>query len=136
MERITQQKLAIAAVLEAAESPLTPPEILARAAKAVPRLGVATVYRALRSLRTEKKIVVVEIPGEPPRYETAARGHHHHFFCNGCRRVFEVPECSAKLAELAPPRFQVLDHDIILYGKCPACQSSGDRPSPGPADPS
>lgn len=122
MGRTTQQKLAIAAVLEDAESPLTPPEILARASKAVPRLGVATVYRALRSLRKEKKIVIVEIPGEPPRYETADRGHHHHFFCHGCRRVFEVPECSAKLAELAPPRFEVLDHEIILYGNCPDCQ--------------
>lgn len=126
MERITQQKLAIAAVLESAESPLTPPEILARASKAVPRLGVATVYRALRSLRKEKKILVVAIPGEPPRYETATRGHHHHFFCNDCRRVFEVPECSSQLAELAPPMFQVLDHEIILYGKCPDCRLGSD----------
>ncbi|WP_018291101.1 Fur family transcriptional regulator [Verrucomicrobium sp. 3C] len=125
MERITQQKIAIVAVLESAESPLTPPEILSRAAKAVPRLGVATVYRALRALRKERKIVIVEIPGEPPRYETATRGHHHHFFCNGCRKVFEIPDCAAKWAELAPPNFQVLDHEIILYGKCPNCQ--GER---------
>lgn len=123
MGRITQQKLAIADVLDAAERPLTPPEILSRASKVVPRLGVATVYRALRSLRQDKKILIVEIPGEPPRYETAMRGHHHHFFCNECRKVFEVPECSSKLAELAPPKFQVLDHEIILYGKCPGCQA-------------
>ncbi|MGD9896980.1 MAG: Fur family transcriptional regulator [Candidatus Methylacidiphilaceae bacterium] len=125
MERITQQKVAIAAVLEAAESPLTPQEILSRAAKLAPGLGVATVYRALRVLRKEEKIVVVEIPGEPPRYETATRGHHHHFFCNGCRKVFEVPECSSSLVELAPPKFQVIGHEIILFGKCPDCQTEG-----------
>ncbi|MEO6848700.1 MAG: transcriptional repressor [Chthoniobacterales bacterium] len=125
MERRTRQKDAIEAVLEKEGNPLTPPEIHRLALKKVPGMGIATVYRFLKSLSEEGKVVSVEIPGQPPRYERANKGHHHHFFCRVCDGVFELAHCLEGIKQMAPPRFRVEDHEIILYGSCENCLRKG-----------
>ncbi|CAF0695412.1 Fur family transcriptional regulator [Candidatus Methylacidithermus pantelleriae] len=124
MERQTRQRRAIAQVLVSADGPLTPGEILQEAAREVPGLGLATVYRCLRSFLAQGLVCVVGIPGEAPRYEITGKGHHHHFLCRGCGRIFEIPRCIPEdIALLAPPSFRVESHEIILYGKCRDCVS-------------
>ncbi len=49
--------------------------------KEAPTLGIATVYRSLKALAKDGRVVSVEIPGQMPRYERADKGHHHHFLC-------------------------------------------------------
>jgi Fur family ferric uptake transcriptional regulator len=63
----------------------------------------------------------VEIPGQMPRYELADKGHHHHFLCRVCGEVFELEKCLARIKTMAPPRFRVEGHEIILYGSCEVC---------------
>jgi hypothetical protein len=65
------------------------------------------------------------LPGEVARYELAGGGHHHHFQCLSCQRVFEVEACPGNLASLAPPGFTVEDHDLTLYGRCNECAPAG-----------
>jgi Fur family ferric uptake transcriptional regulator len=121
MERNTRQKTAVRAVLAAANRPLTPPEILLTARRDVPGLGIATVYRALRAMLGDGSLVVVDLPGSVPRYEMAHRGHHHHFHCRGCERVYEVDGCPRDLGRFAPPGFVLDGHEVVLYGRCAAC---------------
>ncbi|MEO8204842.1 MAG: transcriptional repressor [Chthoniobacterales bacterium] len=121
MERRTRQKTAIEAVMEEHKNPLTPVEIQRLAVKKVPGIGMATIYRSLRALTEEKRVTTVEIPGQPPRYERADKGHHHHFLCRACGGVYELEKCLAGIKTLAPPRFVVEDHEIILYGSCESC---------------
>ena len=121
MDRSTRQKRAIEAVLRSHDNPLTPPEIHALALKEVPAIGLATVYRSLKSLTNKGRVVSVEIPGQPPRYERADKGHHHHFLCRVCGEVFELEKCLDGIKKMAPPRFCVEDHEIILYGSCDHC---------------
>jgi Fur family transcriptional regulator, ferric uptake regulator len=121
VERRTRQKRAIEAVLEKHNNPLTAPEIQRLAIGEVPTLGIATVYRSLKALSKDGRVVSVEIPGQMPRYERANKGHHHHFLCRVCGGVFELERCLAGIKTLAPPRFRVEDHEIILYGSCEAC---------------
>ena len=121
MERSTRQKRAIEAVLENHNNPLTAPEIQRLAIKEAPTLGIATVYRSLKALAKDGRVVSVEIPGQMPRYERANKGHHHHFLCRVCGGVFELERCLAGIKTMAPPRFLVEDHDIILYGSCESC---------------
>ncbi|KIE59058.1 Fur family transcriptional regulator [Methylacidiphilum kamchatkense Kam1] len=121
MARKTKQKEAIVSVLRSAESPLSPAEIQTRASLLVPSLGIATVYRLLRILKENKKVVTVEIPGESPRYEISGRAHHHHFYCRNCHQIFEFGKCTDKIEELVPKGFLVQEHEIILYGRCPSC---------------
>ncbi len=121
MERNTRQRAAIRDALELARRPLSPVEVLEAAQHAVPGLGIATVYRTLRALQDEGWLAAVELPGESARYERAHLGHHHHFQCRGCDRVFEVDGCPPNLAGLAPPGFAVEAHEVVLYGRCDRC---------------
>ena len=79
MDRSTKQKRAIEAVLRNHRNPLTAMEILGLALQEVPSIGIATVYRSLKSLANDGQVVSVEIPGEPPRYERADKGSTHYW---------------------------------------------------------
>jgi Fur family ferric uptake transcriptional regulator len=96
-------------------------ELFDAASKKVDGLGVATVYRAVGTLLDSGEIEAVEIPGEPTRYERSDKGHHHHFQCEKCQRVFDVAGCLDNLRKLVPPRFRLRDHAVTLYGLCGGC---------------
>lgn len=121
MERDTRQRRAIRRALEEAGHPLSPQEILERGREEVDGLGIATVYRNIRALEEQGRIIPVELPGEPPRYEVSGKDHHHHFHCRNCDRVYEVPDCPADFAEITPPGFELEEHEFVLYGRCSAC---------------
>lgn len=121
-QRTTRQRSAIEAALARAAHPLTAEELLASAQAECPALGIATVYRAIRDLTTAGRVQAVALPGAAPRYERAGRGHHHHFACRGCGKVFHVEGCPGDLARLAPAGFAVEAHEIVLYGMCAGCQ--------------
>jgi Fur family ferric uptake transcriptional regulator len=121
-ERSTTQRAAIRRVFEENERPLTPQEVFEAAKRDVPRLGVATVYRAVRRLLEAGWLIPVDIPGEPPRYELAGKTHHHHFYCRTCRRVYEVDGCPVQFPTLAPKGFFLEGHELVLYGHCARCR--------------
>jgi len=121
MERQTRQRTAIHDAIARAGRPLLPQEVLAAAQDAAPGLSIATVYRNLRTLVDDGTVRPVVLPGERARYEIEGGGHHHHFQCRECRRVFDVLACPGNLASLAPAGFTVEDHDLTLYGRCREC---------------
>jgi Fur family ferric uptake transcriptional regulator len=125
MERNTRQRAAILDAISRAGRPLLPKEILQSAQRALPGLGIATVYRNLKALLAEGQIKVVDLPAENARFEMAGGRHHHHFQCTGCQRVFDVDACPGDLSGLAPPGFAVEDHDLTLYGRCKECVPRG-----------
>ena len=120
-ERQTKQRQAIRDVIGEADGPLSPREILEHAQGRVNGIGMATVYRTLKLLADAGLVQAVEIPGEAPRYELAGKGHHHHFYCRKCGRVVEVDRCPGDFGDLAPPRFRVEGHELILFGRCEDC---------------
>lgn len=119
--RKTKQRDALRDVLDQSERPLSVDELLEAASKRVDGLGVATVYRTVGAMLDSGWIETVEIPGEPTRYERSDKGHHHHFQCEKCERVFDVAGCLDNLRRLAPPKFRVKEHAVTLYGLCAAC---------------
>lgn len=121
MTRLTRQRSAIHQALQTAGRPLLPLEIVDLAQKEVPNLNLATVYRNLNLLVEEQIIVPVHLPGQPTRFELTGH-HHHHFQCRTCDRVFDIHACLAEISKLAPRGFEVSDHDLILYGRCPDCR--------------
>lgn len=121
MERSTRQRSAIHEAIEVAARPLLPNEVLALAQRDVPELGIATVYRNLKSLVEEGLVTSVMLPGEAARFEAKGHGHHHHFQCRNCTRVFDVHACPGNLSKLAPAGFTVEDHELTLYGRCSDC---------------
>jgi Fur family ferric uptake transcriptional regulator len=121
MERSTKQRSAIREALETADRPLLATEVLALAQRIVPSLGIATVYRTLKALVDQESLQVVELPGENPRFEFA-HGHHHHFSCKNCGRVFDIHACPGDFTKIVPPGFEVSDHELTLYGRCAECE--------------
>jgi Fur family transcriptional regulator, ferric uptake regulator len=118
--RDTRQKNAIRKALFSAGRPLSVKEILETAQNEVTGLGVATVYRNLKALQAEGSIVQVNLPGQTARWELP-EGHHHHFLCRVCDKLFEIPDCPEDLVRLLPEGYTLEEHDILLRGQCDAC---------------
>jgi Fur family ferric uptake transcriptional regulator len=121
MQRDTVQRRAIRRSLEESGRPLGALEVLQSSRRHAPGLGIATVYRALKALGAEGEVATVEIPGEPPRYEASGKGHHHHFLCGRCGKVYELGGCLGGLKGLLPRGFKMSSHELLLHGRCPAC---------------
>lgn len=121
MSRRTDQKAAIRTVIDEAERPLTAQEICDAAQRDVPGLGIATVYRNVKTLVERESICAVDLPGEPTRYERADLAHHHHFQCDDCGRVFDVHGCPGGVKAIVPEGFELRAHEIVMYGRCDAC---------------
>lgn len=122
-KRDTQQRRAIRSAIEDANRPLSPREVLESARRGSPGLGIATVYRTLKSWVEEGGLTQVDLPGEPPRYEATGKQHHHHFHCRSCDRVYELQGCPDGLRGLTPPGFSLESHEVVLYGRCAECAS-------------
>lgn len=127
MDRNTRQRQTIRHVFEEAGRPLSPQEVLQAGQVHIPGLGIATVYRTLKGLVEEEWLMPVALPGEPLRYEIAGKGHHHHFRCRLCDRVFEISGCLTNLQQLAPRGFRIEGHEVVLYGMCLTCARAAGR---------
>ncbi len=121
----TRQRGVISRLLNVAEGPLSVPELHSRALSELPSLGVATVYRTLKLLQEQGAAHIVTLDGEN-LYEASGRGHHHHFACRSCGRVFTLHTCPLALppGTVYPGGFVVEAHEVTLYGQCPACAAA------------
>jgi len=128
MLRQTVQREAIRAVFQDEGRPLSPQEVLDGARSRVDRIGQATVYRTIKSLVDEGWLTCVDLPGEWARYEIAGQGHHHHFACVACHRVFDLPGCCGHEHDHLPPGFAAESHAVVVYGRCQDCGTTTDRP--------
>ena len=123
-QRQTKQRQVIEAILQQSQQPLLPKELLEQAQKALPTLGIATVFRTLKKMTEDGSATVVSLPGDSPRYERADLAHHHHFKCSECENVFDIKGCPGHLDQLLPKGFQLTDHEITLFGRCASCSGN------------
>lgn len=122
VHRDTAQRRAIRRALDEAGRPLGALEVLELSKREVPGLGLATVYRNIKTLAAEGAVAAVELPGQPPRFESSGKGHHHHFLCERCAKVYELGGCLGGLKELLPRGFRMSSHELLLHGRCPSCK--------------
>lgn len=120
--RNTRQRAAIRRVFERCNRPLSLLEVLELARKEVPKLGIATVYRNLKSLVKQRWLAQVNLPGGAVRYELANKVHHHHFQCERCGRVFDIQHCTPEVNELGESDFLLHGHEVLFFGLCPQCR--------------
>jgi Fur family ferric uptake transcriptional regulator len=127
--RNTRPRNVIIAILAQAVGPLTVPEIHAQAQGVEPgeTVGIATVYRTLNLLVENKLAQAVVMPSGETRYEAAGhKGHHDHFQCVDCARVFDIDTCLLGLPAgvVIPGGYRVQGHELTLRGLCPDCDAS------------
>ena len=120
--RITPQRGAVIDAIQAQRGAFTAVAVYDRARKAVPTLGLATVYRTLDALREEGSIRALPGAGEG-RYVRCHPGHHHHLVCVSCGDVAETELCGAPpAAELRRKHgFRAQSHELDVYGLCARC---------------
>ncbi|OPZ89152.1 MAG: Zinc uptake regulation protein [bacterium ADurb.Bin425] len=126
MERNTVQRRAILKALDHENRPLAVQEILDLASIYCPSLGIATVYRNVKTLLLEGRLKQVDMPGGAVLYEKPGIHHHHHFSCRSCQKVFDIFECAVNLSKLLPDGFMLEEHEILLSGVCGYC-SGGEN---------
>ena len=119
--RNTRQKDAIRAAFTAADRPLSHEEALRLAQRQVDGLSIATVYRNIHLLLEEQWLTPVDVPGDTTRYEVAGKDHHHHFRCNDCGKLFDLPGCTIEAAPALPQGFSTTGHEFYVFGLCNLC---------------
>lgn len=124
--RRTRQLEVIERAFQDADRPLAIAEVHAAAMAALPGLGIATVYRAVRELVAGGRIVSLEYAGQPVRFEWAVARHHSHFICNSCKRVFDIDAPPrVPLPAKRPRGFRFFGDEVIYYGSCADCLDGG-----------
>ena len=95
-----------------------------QARRSLPKIGLGTVYRNLKSLVEEG--VIREIQGGPgPSRFDGNTGRHYHIRCLACGRVNDLPiSVTTKVEEEAAVamNFLVLGHEVEVHGLCPLCR--------------
>jgi len=126
--RITASRRAVMQVLNAADGPLSPQEILEQGQQVHRKLGLVTVYRTLNLLAELNLVRRVHRKGGCHGYLLASPGHRHALVCRDCGRAVEFPgeDDLHELIERVEARtgYRVDDHLLQLVGFCPQCQET------------
>ena len=128
MKRNTTQRAAIEKVFCQQDRPLSIDEVLEHGRSLVESLNQATVYRNIKLLVETGWLRPLRHPVLGMLYERTSKGHHHHFHCRACNRVYDLPGCPLEGQVLALPGFVVEDHELFLFGLCPECRETGSSP--------
>jgi Fur family transcriptional regulator, ferric uptake regulator len=126
-ERVTNQRLLIAAELGRASRQVTADELYARLQSSHPGIGRATVFRTLERLVEAGVARRLEREGHVYGYVTCEPEHHHHLACTRCGRVEEINESYITPLATRIKRergFQVDDARLDFYGRCASCRAA------------
>ena len=134
--KVTKQRLLVLQALASCpDKHLTAEEIYTIITADCPEIGLATVYRTIQLLLELNLIDRINLDDGFVRYEIGSVGendskhHHHHLICRSCGKVLSfqddlLEELEDKIKETTG--FQVVDHEVKLYGYCKECGGKTD----------
>ncbi len=105
-------------------SHLTAQEVWVRARALQPRIGFATVHRALIRLHETGAVMKVDVAGGAATIYEPAAGTHAHFRCTACGAITDVDFAlpAGTLRELADRHRVAIDAEEITFtGRCASC---------------
>jgi Fur family ferric uptake transcriptional regulator len=91
-----------------------------------PRVGIASVYRALETLTELGLVHRLELGSGGAHYEPAepSGDHHHHLVCGECGKVEAFSDDRLEHAIDTVSRtaaYRINAHDVVLRGRCESC---------------
>lgn len=118
--RFSRQREQIYEAVCATDTHPTAEMVYERLKPAMPRLSLGTVYRNLRQMAAEGRLM--ELEGPVARFD-ADLSPHAHFRCQRCGAVSDVAiPYDADLDMLAAGDGRLVrGHSLCFYGICPAC---------------
>ncbi len=120
--RNTNQRRLIYEVLKSTNIHPTADWIYEQVKREIPNISLGTVYRNLKVLKEEGKIIEIN-DGKQSRFD-ARTDKHFHFKCSSCGGIFDIDREDAivvnklKLEEIG---FTVSDIDVVFTGICYRC---------------
>jgi Fur family transcriptional regulator, peroxide stress response regulator len=117
--RFTPQREQVYAVLLRERDHPTAEEVFIRAKREMPDISMATVYNCLDALVKCGLARQVTLERGATRFCPNMR-EHGHFYCDGCKSIFDIPLPSAAGIEL-PEGYRAERYDVAVHGRCPAC---------------
>jgi Fur family transcriptional regulator, ferric uptake regulator len=90
-------------------------------------IGLATVYRVLTQLEEVGMLSRNTFNAGKAVYELNEGKHHDHMICLGCGRTEEFNDPAVEKRQKAVADalgFVLRDHQMVLYGYCPACAAA------------
>lgn len=124
--KLTDQRLAVLQVMQENKGRhLSAEEVFNAAREKLPNIGIATVYRTLERLAAIEILYKTMFDSDKFRYELSddQNHQHHHIICLGCGKITEVEEDLLASLEkhVEKQGFEIVDHELKLYGYCPSC---------------
>jgi Fe2+ or Zn2+ uptake regulation protein len=125
--RITPQRQAVLAALEAATDHPTAADVFERVRQTVPGIGPATVYRTLALLVSQGLALELSLgDGNAARYD-GNTSRHDHLVCSSCGAASDIESAlPAQLLRQLTSRtgYAITRYDLQFHGLCPTCQKS------------
>lgn len=126
--RPTRGQQAVLDVLKHRSQPLSAQDIFLALRESDRPVGLATVYRAISSLKDGGDLQEVDLGDSQSYYQLAAHDHHshHHLICTKCRKVVPLSCCPLGDLETSLSKeydFAINRHVLDFYGVCAECRS-------------
>ena len=127
MTRRSKQREAILSVVKSINIHPTADWVYARVKKEIPNISLGTVYRNLKLLQREGKLVELEFSNDVSHFDGNLKPHYH-FRCERCGCIFNVDysineDINKKVAR--ETGFEVTRHFMEFHGLCRECQVGG-----------
>jgi Fur family transcriptional regulator, stress-responsive regulator len=122
--RVTPQRRAVWDAFRGGErGHLTADEVYELARRGLPELSRATVYNSLAELVRAKLLRAIKGFGAV-RYDPNPDPDHHHFYCQGCDKLYDVYLQGVGYLQLQEEEGFVVDRKTVLFeGYCSLCTS-------------
>jgi Fur family peroxide stress response transcriptional regulator len=120
--RATPQRIALLHLLEGNKTHPSAEEVYEQVKKNYPFISRATVYNNLEIFARKGIIKEITIDDKRRRFDPDIKPHHH-FFCEKCEKVFDIPfeeiplEIPEKIKE-----FKIFSYSLELCGVCTNCK--------------
>jgi len=128
--RLTQIRKDLVKFILGRKSHWTIQSIAIQAKKSLPKVGIATVYRTVNLLQQQGYLTETYSSSGSARYEVTPEEHHDHLTCIICGKIVEFENAEIERLQEAVAQklgFELVDHRMELYGKCPRCKEKGKR---------
>lgn len=123
--RLTSSRRVVLEALVDSGGHLSADELASAVRRRDDRVSRMTIYRTLDLLCELGHVRPIYQGAGAARFVLLEDGHHHHFVCSRCDRVFEFDDClidDLAIGIQGTTGFDVRAHLLELYGICDRCQ--------------
>ncbi len=96
---------------------MTRAEIWEAAKEEMASIGFATVSRAVNELVEEGRLIALQYPGQPTRYERPATSEHPHLLSHRTHRIhdLDIPMPEVKIPKI--PGVTITGYEVLFFGE-------------------